>query len=173
MAPPVGARRWILPFSRELTLGALAQAPLLPWRWKMDLTHWWLKRYFYGPAGITHMMPGGGHKAQPRDNDYAGVRAPAPCSAPSNTQKPCWLFVFCIPCSPLCSSDRHVDARVLRRRMNRYSTRDRCLGLSLRVLMCLWSPCVPQERCTDWRVQQSWFYGKGSRWQKRGSSANH
>lgn len=65
--------RWILPFNRELTLGALAQAPLLPWRWKMDLTHWWLKRYFYGPAGIVHMMPGGGNKAAPRDNDYAGI----------------------------------------------------------------------------------------------------
>ena len=67
--------RWILPFNRELTLGALAQAPLLPWRWKMDLTHWWLKRYFYGPAGIMHMMPGGGNKATPRDNDYAGMRS--------------------------------------------------------------------------------------------------
>ncbi len=66
-------RRWILPFNRELTLGALAQAPLLPWRWKMDLTHWWLKRYFYGPAGIVHMMPGGGNKAATRDNDYAGA----------------------------------------------------------------------------------------------------
>lgn len=62
----------MLPFSREMTLGALAQAPLLPWRWKMDITHWWLKRYFYGPAGIVHMMPGGGKKAAPRDNDYAG-----------------------------------------------------------------------------------------------------
>ncbi len=68
----LGARRWILPFSRELTLGALAQAPLIPWRWKMDITHWWLKRYFYGPAGIIHMMPGGGKKAAPCDNDYAG-----------------------------------------------------------------------------------------------------
>ena len=55
-----------------MTLGALAQAPLLPWRWKMDITHWWLKRYFYGPAGIVHMMPGGGKKAAPRENDYAG-----------------------------------------------------------------------------------------------------
>ena len=69
-------RRWILPFNRELTLGALAQAPLLPWRWKMDLTHWWLKRYFYGPAGIVHMMPGGGNKAAPRNNDYAGMPLP-------------------------------------------------------------------------------------------------
>ncbi|CAK0782757.1 hypothetical protein CVIRNUC_005952 [Coccomyxa viridis] len=65
-------KRWILPFNRELTLGALAQAPLIPWRWKMDATHWWLKRYFYGPAGIVHMMPGAGNKAAPRDNDYAG-----------------------------------------------------------------------------------------------------
>ena len=67
--------RWILPFNRELTLGALAQAPLIPWRWKMDATHWWLKRYFYGPAGIVHMMPGAGNKAAPRDNDYAGKGA--------------------------------------------------------------------------------------------------
>ena len=66
--------RWILPFNRELTLGALAQAPLIPWRWKMDATHWWLKRYFYGPAGLVHMMPGAGNKAAPRDNDYAGKR---------------------------------------------------------------------------------------------------
>lgn len=65
--------RWVLPFCREMTLGALAQAPLLPWRWKMDIMHWWLKRYFYGPAGIVHMMPGGGNKAAPRDNDYAGA----------------------------------------------------------------------------------------------------
>ena len=64
--------RWILPFNRELTLGALAQAPLIPWRWKMDAIHWWLKRYFYGPAGLMHMMPGGERKADPRDNDYAG-----------------------------------------------------------------------------------------------------
>ena len=64
--------RWILPFCRELTLGALAQAPLIPWRWKMDATHWWLKRHFYGPAGIVHMMPGAGNKAAPQDNDYAG-----------------------------------------------------------------------------------------------------
>ena len=39
------------------------------------ITHWWLKRYFYGPAGIVHMMPGAGNKAAPRDNDYAGKGA--------------------------------------------------------------------------------------------------
>ena len=69
----LGWRRWILPFNRELTLGAVAQAPLIPWAWKMDATHWWLKRYFYGPAGLVHMMPGGDHKPAPRDNDYAGT----------------------------------------------------------------------------------------------------
>jgi hypothetical protein len=77
--------RWVLPFSREMTLGALAQAPLLPWRWKMDITHWWLKRYFYGPAGIVHMMPGGGNKAAPRDNDYAG----APSHSPPQLEAQC------------------------------------------------------------------------------------
>ena len=66
-------RRWVLPFNRELTLGALAQAPLIPWRWKMDWTHDWLKRHFYVPAGLVHMMPGGGNKAAPHDNDYAGA----------------------------------------------------------------------------------------------------
>lgn len=85
-------RRWILPFNRELTLGALAQAPLIPWRWKMDATHWWLKRFFYGPAGLTHMMPGGGNKAAPRDNDYAGARI--------SLHRPCIAFLYPHPALP-------------------------------------------------------------------------
>lgn len=83
-------RRWILPFNRELTLGALAQAPLVPWKWKMDITHWWLKRYFYGPAGIVHMMPGGGNKAAPRDNDYAGAHTSLQRISHQN-----WLHLSC------------------------------------------------------------------------------
>ncbi len=91
-----------MPFNRELTLGALAQAPLIPWRWKMDITHWWLKRYFYKPAGIVHMMPGGGSKAAPCDNDYAGtctslqcITHQAACMRPTLAGAEKFFNIFC------------------------------------------------------------------------------
>ena len=96
-------RRWILPFNRELTLGALAQAPLLPWRWKMDLTHAWLKRHFYAPAGIVYMMPGGGDKAHPHDNDYAGALSLHPARGLPSTTTQCRRCV-CMRVSDDCTA---------------------------------------------------------------------
>ena len=64
-------RRWLLPFSRELSMGGISQAPLLPWAWKMALMRAWLARRFFGPAGLDHMMPRGAASQM----DYAGVPA--------------------------------------------------------------------------------------------------
>ena len=71
--------RWLLPFSRELSMGGISQAPLLPWAWKMALMRAWLARGFFGPAGLAHMMPRGDASHM----DYAG----APASLPTVTEQ--------------------------------------------------------------------------------------
>jgi hypothetical protein len=73
------ARRWLLPFSRELSMGGITQMPLLPWTWKMALMRAWLASGFFRPAGLEHMMPSG----DASDMDYAGERGPATSAAPS------------------------------------------------------------------------------------------
>ena len=72
--------RWLLPFSRELSMGGISQAPLLPWAWKMALVRTWLARGFFGPAGLGHMMPRGDASQM----DYAGVPATMPAAMKQN-----------------------------------------------------------------------------------------
>ncbi|KAL6781746.1 hypothetical protein ACKKBF_B09280 [Auxenochlorella protothecoides x Auxenochlorella symbiontica] len=60
--------RWVLPFSRQFTLAAVAFAPLVPWRLKMRAVEWYLRKFFYGPCGIDHWLPRGA----PADMDYSG-----------------------------------------------------------------------------------------------------
>ena len=60
--------RWILPFSRQYTITAMANAPLIPWALKSRLALAYVRRRFYEPCGLAHWAPTGG----PADMDYSG-----------------------------------------------------------------------------------------------------
>ena len=49
--------RWVLPFSRQFCATAVSLAPLVPWAWKMALLRAWLVRHYYGPCGLSHLVP--------------------------------------------------------------------------------------------------------------------
>ena len=61
--------RWILPFSRQYTVSAIASAPLVPWSWKSRFALWYLRKFFYEPCGLSHWMPA---LDDPAKMDYSG-----------------------------------------------------------------------------------------------------
>lgn len=61
--------RWILPFSRQYTVSAIAQIPLIPWAWKYKFALWYLRKYYYEPCGLSHWIPKPGTKQM----DYSGM----------------------------------------------------------------------------------------------------
>ena len=80
--------RWILPFSRQFTITAMTYVPLVPWRLKMALVRFYLRRCFYGPAGLIHAAPAGAVAAM----DYTGMPSChqlACASLECNSANPC------------------------------------------------------------------------------------
>ena len=61
--------RWILPFSRQYTISAIANAPILPWSWKSKFALWYLRKYFYGPCRLSHWAP---QSFDPSEMDFSG-----------------------------------------------------------------------------------------------------
>ena len=60
--------RLILPFSRQYTVSAIANAPLLPWSLRMRLALYYVKQYYYRPCHLLHWAPSG----DPRSMDFSG-----------------------------------------------------------------------------------------------------
>lgn len=60
--------RLILPFSRQYTVSAIANAPILPWSVRMKVALSYVKRNFYKPSKLMHWAPQGG----PREMDFSG-----------------------------------------------------------------------------------------------------
>ena len=61
--------RWILPFSRQYTISAMANAPLVPWSLKCKLAFWYLRRNFYKPCGLEHWAP---QSNKMEENEFSG-----------------------------------------------------------------------------------------------------
>ncbi|KAL4457342.1 hypothetical protein ABPG75_012207 [Micractinium tetrahymenae] len=52
--------RWVIPFSRQFTCTLLSNPmPLVPWCLKARITQWWLRKFWFEPAGLGHMVPTG------------------------------------------------------------------------------------------------------------------
>lgn len=60
--------RLILPFSRQYTVSAIANAPFIPWSLRMKLALRYVKNRFYKPCNLMHWAPQG----KPKDMDFSG-----------------------------------------------------------------------------------------------------
>jgi hypothetical protein len=60
--------RLVLPFSRQYTVSAIANAPFLPWSWRMKIALSYIKRNFYKPCNLMHWAPQG----KPSEMDFSG-----------------------------------------------------------------------------------------------------
>lgn len=60
--------RLILPFSRQYTVSAIANAPFLPWSIRMKLALRYVKNRFYKQCNLMHWFP----KGKPKDMDFSG-----------------------------------------------------------------------------------------------------
>ena len=60
--------RLILPFSRQYTVSAIANAPFIPWSVRMRMALGYVKKRFYKPCNLMHWAPQG----SPKDMDFSG-----------------------------------------------------------------------------------------------------
>jgi hypothetical protein len=60
--------RLVLPFSRQYTVSAIANAPLVPWSLRMRLALHYVKQHFYRPCNLHHWAPSG----DPSSMEFSG-----------------------------------------------------------------------------------------------------
>lgn len=60
--------RLVLPFSRQYTVSAIANAPFIPWSIRMRVALRYIKQHFYRPCNLLHWAPSG----DPSNIDFSG-----------------------------------------------------------------------------------------------------